>query len=306
MLEPNGIYTVDEEAATRLLGTGGHAGRVLVHALGGFVDAGQAGALATDHLTTDLPATRLVTFDVDQLLDYRSKRSAMTFQSDRWTDYEEPYLVIDHVVDTEGTGFLLLHGAEPDLQWERVIAALTALVDRFGVSLTVGFHGIPMGVPHTRPLAVTAHASRAELLGEHHSWFGTVKVPASLAALLELRLGQHGHDAIGYSVHVPHYLAQSAYPPAAVAALANVEQVTGLDLGSGQLAEAAREATAEVERQVHESPEAAAVVHALEEQYDAFARQIGRSSLLAESAPLPTAEELGAEFERFLAQQSEE
>lgn len=230
----------------------------------------------------------------------------MTFRTDRWSDYEEPYLVIDHVVDHDGEGFLLLHGAEPDLQWERVITALTDLVERFGVELTVGFHGIPMGVPHTRPLSVTAHATRNELLGEHHSWFGTVKVPASMAALLELRLGQRGHDAVGYTVHVPHYLAQSPYPPAAVTALENVERLTGLDLASGQLAEAAREATAEVERQVHESEEVLAVVRVLEEQYDSITRQVGRSSLLGESVPLPTAEELGAEFERFLAQQSDD
>lgn len=306
MVDPSGIYTVDERAVERLLGSGEASGHVLVHALGGFIDAGHAGELAMDHLVSDGPVTRLVTFDVDQLLDYRSKRTSMTFSSDHWSDYAEPYLVLDHVTDAEGTGFLLLHGAEPDLQWERVAAALTGLVERFGVSLVVGLHGIPMGIPHTRPLTVTAHGTRKELLGEHRSWFGTVTVPSSLAALWELRLGERGHDAMGYAVHVPHYLAQSPYPPAAVVALQSVERSTGLELASDRLAEAAREATEEVERQVHESDEVQAVVRALEEQYDSFARQLGTSSLLAESVPLPTAEELGAEFERFLAEQSDE
>ena len=72
----------------------------------------------------------------------------------------------------------------------------------------------------------------------------------------------------------------------------------------GGLAEAVQDAKTEVERQVRDSEEVAAVVRALEEQYDAFARSVGRTSLLAESAPIPTADELGAEFERFLAQQS--
>ena len=107
-------------------------------------------------------------------------------------------------------------------------------------------------------------------------------------------------------MHVPHYLAQSSYPPAAVVALEHVQRVTGLDLATGGLAEAVQDAKTEVERQVRDSEEVAAVVRALEEQYDAFARSVGRTSLLAESAPIPTADELGAEFERFLAQQSGE
>jgi predicted ATP-grasp superfamily ATP-dependent carboligase len=312
LLDPQGIYEVDEDAVARALGGHepsvgtGRSGPVLLHSLRGFVDAGAAGELAVEHVADRFRSTRLVTFDADQLLDYRSKRAVMTFDTDRWAAYDEPFLAIDHVVDAEGTGFLLLHGAEPDLQWERVVAAVKGLVDRFGVSLTVGFHGIPMGIPHTRPLSLTAHGTRPDLVEDYTSFFGTVKVPGSMAALLELRLGEAGHDAIGFTGHVPHYLAQAQYPPAAVVALQHVERATGLDLQTAGLTQEAADATLEVEKQVRESAEVAAVVRALEEQYDAFARSVGRQSLLAEEAPIPTAEELGAEFERFLAQQDKD
>lgn len=332
MLDPQGIYEVDEAAVARTLGahalgdegpfgdgepevtpgldvverrgTARHGGGpVLLHSVRGFVDAGAAGEIAVEHLLGELATERLVTFDVDQLLDYRSKRGTMTFDSDRWVDYDGPELVIDHVTDKEGTGFLLLHGTEPDLQWERVVQAVEELVRRFGVSVSVGVHGIPMGVPHTRPMSLTAHATRSGLIEDYTSWFGSVKVPGSLAALLELRLGEAGHDALGFTMHVPHYLAQSTYPPAAVVALQHIERTTGLALGIGALDAAAVDARLEVEQQVAESGEVAAVVRALEEQYDAFSRSIGRPNLLAESAPLPTADEIGAELERFLAQQ---
>jgi hypothetical protein len=75
-----------------------------------------------------------------------------------------------------------------------------------------------------------------------------------------------------------------------------------LALRTSALLPAAEQAVAEVERQVAEAPEVAAVVHGLEEQYDAFTRGVGRPGLLA-GADLPTADELGAEFERFLAAQ---
>lgn len=108
---------------------------------------------------------------------------------------------------------------------------------------------------------------------------------------------------MGFAVHVPHYLAQSTYPQAAMAALGQVEKSTGLDLASGALEAAAREAADEVERQMAGSPEVAAVVRALEKQYDDAVRQIDGPALSDED--LPTAEELGAEFERFLAQQED-
>lgn len=306
MLNPSDIYEVDPEVAAQVEArTANGAGPVLVHVVRGFVDAGNAGQLAAEHLTDELTTTRLATFDVDQLLDYRSRRPLMTFDQTTWASYSEPELVVDVVEDTNGVPFLLLHGVEPDVQWERYVAAVRQIVERFDVPLTVGLHGIPMGIPHTRPLSVTAHATRPELVADHPSWFGTVQVPASASALLELRLGQNGHDALGFAVHVPHYLAQSAFPQASQAALQKVERATGLELNVEALTPAATDAMQEIERQVTASEDVAAVVHALEEQYDAFTRSIGRTSLLAGSSDIPTADELGAEFERFLAQQSD-
>ncbi len=307
MLDPRDIYDVDVDVAERVDAAtrDGGAGPVLVHAVRGFVDAGHAGQVAVDHLVSGGPAQRLVTFDVDQLVDYRSRRPVMTFD-EGWTGYDAPELVVDLLHDAQGTPFLLLHGLEPDVQWERWVAAVRQVVERFDVPLVVGLHGIPMGVPHTRPISVTAHATRADLVADHTSFFGTVQVPASASALLELRLGEAGHDAMGFAVHVPHYLAQSPYPAAGLAGLRHVQRAAGLDLRLADLEPAAAEATREVERQVEGSSEVAAVVQALEEQYDAFTRSVGRTSLLAQATDLPTAEEIGAELERFLATQVDE
>ncbi|WP_046528171.1 proteasome assembly chaperone family protein [Cellulomonas sp. FA1] len=307
MLDPRDIYDVDVDVAERVDAAtrDGGAGPVLVHAVRGFVDAGHAGQVAVDHLVSGAPAQRLVTFDVDQLVDYRSRRPVMTFD-EGWTGYDAPELVVDLLHDAQGTPFLLLHGLEPDVQWERWVAAVRQVVERFDVPLVVGLHGIPMGVPHTRPISVTAHATRADFVADHTSFFGTVQVPASASALLELRLGEAGHDAMGFAVHVPHYLAQSPYPAAGLAGLRHVQRAAGLDLRLADLEPAAAEATREVERQVEGSSEVAAVVQALEEQYDAFTRSVGRTSLLAQATDLPTAEEIGAELERFLATQVDE
>lgn len=300
MNQPHELYTVERDVAAELSATTGAP--VLLHVLRGFVDAGGAAELVAEHLLERFPSRRLVTFDVDQLLDYRARRPMMTFDVSRWRDYDAPQLVVDVLQDTEGTPFLLLHGLEPDVQWERFAAAVREVVERFGVSLTVGLNGIPMGVPHTRPVSVTAHGTRPELV-DAKGWFGTVQVPASIGSVLEYRLGRWGHDAVGFAVHVPHYLAGSGFPPAAVAGLRQIEDVTGLALDARALEPAARQALAAVERQVSGSEEVAIVVRALEEQYDALTQSLERPSLLADASDLPTADEIGAELERYLAEQ---
>lgn len=302
MLDPTEIYDLDPQTAEQVTAAGDR-GPVMVQAMRGFVDAGGTGQVAAAHLVDELDTRRLVTFDVDQLFDYRSRRPTLTFDSSTWTGYDRPELAIELAHDAKGVAFLLLHGTEPDLQWERWAGAVRQIVERFDVPLTVGLHGIPMGVPHTRPLGATAHANRAELVSDHPAWMGTVQVPASAGEFLEMRLGESGHDAMGFAVHVPHYLAQSTFPQASVVGLGQVERATGLDLRVGLLEPAAHEAVSEVERQVHGSVEVAAVVHALEEQYDAFMANLGRRSLLTDPSSLPTADELGDELERFLAEQ---
>jgi hypothetical protein len=232
----------------------------------------------------------------------------MIFEADHWVSYDDPALVLHGVTDAGGTPFLLLEGAEPDVQWERFITAVTGLVQDLGVRLTIGLHGIPMGVPHTRPTSVTAHATRPELVAGRDPWIGTVQVPGSVINLLELRLGRAGRDAMGFAVHVPHYLSQAEYPAAAAALLDNVAAATDLALPTTGLHAAAERTRAELDEQVAASPEVAGVVTALEEQYDAYLASRGDESgdadLLAGRRGFPTADELGAELERFLADHS--
>ena len=275
---------------------------VMLYYLDGFIDAGSAGRLLATHLASSLDGHEVARFDVDALIDYRSRRPVMTFAKDHWEDYDTPELNVSLLHDSEGKPFLLLNGLEPDREWEAFTSAVRQLTSDLGVRLAVGFHGIPMGVPHTRTLGVTAHATQPGLIDGYRPLVDKLQVPGSAAALLEYRLGQDERAAVGFAVHVPHYLAQAAYPAAAVALLDSVQRVTGLALPADALREAAHRTDLEIARQVEGSSEVAEVVQALEQQYDAFTAD--RENLMADSTePMPTAEELGAQFERFLAEQ---
>lgn len=295
MLEPRDLFEVAPELPVL-------DRPVLIEALDGFIDAGGAKRLATAHLLGAAENRVIARFDVDQLFDYRARRPPMIFSRDHWESYDEPQLAISATTDSNGTAFLVLSGMEPDVQWERFAAAVDMLVAALDVRLTIGLGAIPMAVPHTRPLGVIVHGSRPELLAAAEPWVDTVQVPASAGHLLEFRLGQAGHDAMGFAVHVPHYLSQTDYPAAAIRLLEAVSAASGLQLPPGRLAEDARTTREAIDGQVAQSPEVLEVVRGLEQQYDIV--MAGRENLLSSGAPLPTADELGAQFESFLAQQS--
>lgn len=293
-LDPEELFEVDSDVPDL-------SGAVLLHHFDGFMDAGSVGSTLVEHLLAVHEHRVVARFDVDDLIDYRARRPTMTYATDRWETFDAPELVVHLLHDAIGTPYLLMTGPEPDRRWEAVAAAVRALVERWGVRLTVGFHGIPMGVPHTRKLSVISHATRPGLITEK-SPFNRVQVPGNLSALLELRLGEAGHDAMGFAAYVPHYLAQGTYPTAALGLLEALTTSTGLAIPADGMRDDAQRADAEIARQVAESAEVAQVVEALERQYDSFT-EASDNLLVAEGEPVPSAEELGAELERFLAEQ---
>ncbi|MHA6627935.1 proteasome assembly chaperone family protein [Pseudonocardia sichuanensis] len=299
MLDPEQLYEVAPDAPQL-------DEPVLLVALDGFVDAGAAARLAVEALHEGREPRLVARFDVDQLVDYRSRRPPLRFETDRWADYTRPELDVVALTDTGDTEYLLLAGPEPDMQWERFSAAVEQVVRRFGVRLVINLTAIPMAVPHTRPIGVTVHGTRPELTEGHEAWFATAEVPGSAVALMEFRFGEAGLDAMGFAVHVPHYLARAEYPQAARVLLDHVGLAAGLYLPTETVSAAAEKTEAEIAEQVAGSDEVRQVVEALERQYDMVASGRGERSSMGLSGELPSADELAAEVERFLAGQDDD
>jgi hypothetical protein len=284
-------------------GAADRRGLVLVHALSGDFDAASSSALAVAHLLATLPHRTIARFDADLLVDYRARRPRMTFNGDRYEDFAAPEILLSAVEDDAGEPFLVLSGPEPDYRWEGFVAAVAGLVERLGVTSVVALQAIPMPVPHTRPVTVTAHATRRQLIESYPVYWGELRVPGSVPALLEMRLGEAGVDALGVAAHVPHYLAQATYPAATLTLLEHLGRLTGLLLPTETLREAAQQHRTEVDEQIARSADNTAVVAALEQQYDQFTAAREGSDLLGDVGEVPSGDELGAEFERFLAEQ---
>ncbi len=302
--DPRLVHIVDDvpelDAAVGAPGQERNLAMVLV--LDGFLDAGSAAARAAQHLVDLGEGPVVATFDVDQFHDYRARRPAMSFVRDHYEAYDAPRLVVRLLRDAGGTPYLLLQGPEPDNRWEAFARAVREVVERFGVTRVVSMGSVPMAVPHTRPIAITHHANDPGLLVGQSAWRGELRIPSSAQALLEVRLGEWGHPAMGFVAHIPHYLAQLDYPKASAALLEHVEKAARLTVDLSDLLVEAEEREVEISRYLAANEEVNDVVIALEQQYDAFERaEESGSSLLADDQPLPTGEEIGQQFEQFLA-----
>ncbi len=287
--DPRELYDLVDDVAAKLVGQR----PVLVYQFDGFIDAGQAGRLFTAHVIDRLEHEVLAEFDHDQLHDYRSRRPVMIYDTNQWKSYAELQLRLYRVVDDHGEVFLLLTGPEPDVQWERMASAVIGLIEQFDVRLSVNLHGIPMAVPHTRPVTLTAHSTEPGLVNGYRNWIDRVEVPGSFAGLLEFRLGQRDRAALGFVAHVPHYLAQASFPEATLRLTRSLNQASGLAVPVEPLEQASAETMSEIAGEMAGSAEVQELVATLEQQYDAIAGE-GDSQM-------PSADELAAEFEKFLA-----
>ncbi|MEC5199914.1 hypothetical protein RCH21_002153 [Arthrobacter sp. PL16] len=298
MLDPRTLYNINtdifDDATTK--------GLPLLMSLTGFMDAGHVVSQVSEELLEVLEHELVAEFDADQLMDYRGRRPRITFVEDHLTDYQPHRLELHRLHDGLGEPFLLLTGVEPDLQWERFASAVVGLVKELEVSLISWVHAIPMPVPHTRPIGVTMHGNRSDLIDGMSAWRPTVEVQASIGHVLEMRLIEAGNDVVGHVIHVPHYLADAEYPPAAVAGLEYLGATARLVLPTDRLRETGRDVERQIARQVGNSAEVQSVVSSLEQRYDEHADGAERRSLLVkENSELASADELGAAVEAYLA-----
>lgn len=266
----------------------------------GHTDAGSLSEQLSESLLGALPHRRLASFEVDELFDYRSRRPQITFTDNRFSNFEAPSLELYEVRDALGRPFLFLTGDEPDYQWDRVSQAVLALVDRLDVKLVVLVDALGLPTPHTRPIGVTAHGNRPDLIDGISTWGPSAQIEAGLSQFLELRVAEADRDVVGYTLHVPHYLAGGRFPHVAVAALEYAGAALELMLPTDELRESSRMVEQDISRQVAQNSEIQGMVDRLERNFDEYATPQQRSLLVKDDDAVPDAEELGAAVEAYL------
>jgi hypothetical protein len=270
---------------------------VLVVALDGWIDAGYAAATASAHLVALLDPTVVARFDVDALIDHRSRRPIVHLVEGVNTGLTWPRLELRHGRDGDGRDLLLLLGSEPDVRWRAFTEQVVALASELGVRLVVGLGAFPAPVPHTRAVRLASTATTPELAATVPVR-ATLDVPAGVEAALERACAEAALPAIGLWAQVPHYLVNMTYPAASAALVDGLAELAGRRLDSTALHEAATALRTRVDELVTGNPEHVEMVQALEVSHD---QDVAAGE--AASGPLPSGDELAAEIERFLREQ---
>jgi predicted ATP-grasp superfamily ATP-dependent carboligase len=211
--------------------------------------------------------------------------------------------------DPNGRNVLVLTGPEPDSAWRTFSRAVGDLAAELGVSKAVFFGAYPFATPHTRPSRLSSSSPSAELVTSLALLRNSVDVPAGIAAALEHALHAKGIPVLGMWAQVPHYLGNMTYPAASVALVEGLTQWTGVAVDRRALDRETALQRARIDQLIGGNDEHLAMVRQLEELYDSSEQQTlalgdGLGPSLT-SGSLPTADELGEEFERFLREQGE-
>ncbi len=300
MLNPDSLYL----AKAGVFENENLRGLPLVVSLSHPQDAGGTAGHLGEVLLKELENASILEFDMDQLHDYRVRRPRVKFKEDHFEKAVMPELKLYLMEDRLETPFLLLAGAEPDLQWQRFVTAVSDIAERLEVSLTIFVSGFPMPVPHTRPMLVTAHGSRKDLTHGISAWHPIAEVQGSISHLLEIGLGERNIDTVGFAINVPQYLSEADLPHSTLLAMEHVSMAAKLSLPSDKLRDSTERVQEQINEQVQANPEIGMMIERLEENYD-YNVKASDMQLLSlaerEGDKVPDRDEIGAQIEEFLA-----
>ena len=298
MIDPSDLYVIKVNPVEVPLGL------PLIAGLTGFSDAGGTISQVSESIFASYEARLVVEFKNDELLDYRSRRPVMYFEKDHIISYDPAVLGIYLVNDEAGNPFLFLYGYEPDFKWDAFVVALREIFNLFAVASVSWVHSIPFPVPHTRAVGVTVSGNRTDLIDSFSEWKPSTSVPGNVLHVLEYRVTPTGLPMVGFVLLVPHYLGDSDYPEAAISAFQHLSSATGLVFRTDPLREEQIRFLKKLNTQVEENPELQRVIASLEQGYSAGEAGPGRPQISKPQQKVPSADEIAAELEDYLASRS--
>ena len=238
---------------------------VLVIALQGWVDAGDAGMLAATTVAGQLEGTRVFArYELGDLLDLAQTRPRV--EIDNGATRKIIWPTIEFSAGKSGRDVIVCVGPEPSLQWQTFAKELTELFVRLGVGYACTLGGIPTLSSHRRPISVLSVAGSPELAEEIHAVPRDYEGPIGVQTVLQLALAEAGVPAVGLWAQVPHYVAGNPSPPAVRALLVRLAELTGVRLDLTRIDEQVDGYTRAIEEGLSERPDVAQLVQAIEDE----------------------------------------
>jgi predicted ATP-grasp superfamily ATP-dependent carboligase len=185
-------------------------------------------------------------------------------------------------------------GSEPSFRWRTFCKLVIELAEALGTQLMVTLGALLADVPHTRPVSVTGLSSEDALVARLGLAPSSYEGPTGIVGILHAACQQAGLPSASLWAAVPHYIAATPNPKAALALVRKLEGLVGVAVDASELESAAADYDRQVNVAVQSDPDVQAFVERLEQA----------ASEEADDAPtaLPSGETIARELQRFLRQ----
>jgi proteasome assembly chaperone (PAC2) family protein len=266
---------------------------VMVVALRGWFDVASVATGAVEQLMRGRRRVTVAELDPDPFYDFTQERPMVEIHDGALRVIRWPENRFD-LSRGDGRDLVMMIGAEPHLHWRTYAASITEVAQRLGCEAVVTVGAAAEAVPHTRTPLVTGSTTTAELAARLGLSAPSYQGITGLAGVLQAELEAAGFPAVSLRVGIPHYLMNAEHPQAVAALHSHLGHVLGVQVDSDHRDEIGRWRSLHDEV-VDNDPQLAMYVEMLEQDFDRRAEE-----------SIPSAEDLGDQFEQFLRDQRPE
>jgi hypothetical protein len=288
---------VDDVLAIDTDELGGLRSPVMVIALTGLFDIAGAASTALDRFAPAESSVTVAEIDPDPFYDFTQERPQVEIDEGEVRVIRWPENRFDVVRGLGGRDLVVLVGAEPHLYWRTYSACIGAVVVQLGCEAVVTVGAAAEAVPHTRVPLVTGSTTDGELARRLGIGQPTYQGVTGVAGVILADLAVAGVPSVSLRVGVPHYLMNAEHPQAVAALQTHLSHVLNVPVPSdgGELASEIRRWRALHDELVGGDVQLQMYVRMLEQEHDRRAE-----------ASIPSADDIGAEFEQFLREQRDD
>jgi predicted ATP-grasp superfamily ATP-dependent carboligase len=261
----------------------------VVAAFKGWNDAGGAASLAAGYLRSVTDAERFAVIDSEPFIDYQQTRPTVHMVDGDVRQVEWP---VTELFASAEHDLLIVLGTEPNMRWRSFSDAIVGIARKYRSQLVITMGALLADTPHTRPVPVSASASDPALMTRHGLARSTYEGPTGIVGVLHDSCSRAGLVSASLWAATPHYISAAPNPQAALALLERLAEIAGTPPGSAELERAASEYQLRVASAIADDPDVAGYVEQLE--------------AAADRDDPPTGEELAADFERYLREQTDD
>ncbi len=271
----------------------------LVCAFKGWNDAADAASTAITAVGGALSARRFATIDPEDFYDFQATRPRVKLSDGEAREIVWPAVeLFEARVPRAPRDLILLTGSEPSFRWRAFTKLIIELAEAIGTQLVVTLGALLADVPHTRPVSVTGLTSDRALVARLGLAPSSYEGPTGIVGILHAACQQAGLPSASLWAAVPHYIAATPNPKAALALVRKLEGLVGVAVEASALETAAGEYERQVNLAVQSDPDVQAFVERLEQASS-------ESEVEDDPGPLPSGETIARDLQRFLRQRSE-